>query len=278
MTLPANPIAECGAVYQDAPGLTVRVRPFSAGGFVFDGISGGADTNALTLPASSTRYVAVRMSDGAVLALTSANADGHVTLARVVTSSDAISRIEQYPPVPRPVDADSPGSKTGATVSALDVAGVVHKTVLTLAETPVAVTDAQAYGSTKLYDFPEGRIIVLGVTASIQWAVTSDRAATINVNADMDWSLGTAAASATALASTMVNLLPKQDKQLSAAGGALNTASNAALAASAQFDGTSTAIDAYLNASFPTGTDIDGDGALTATGTVTIHWINLGDY
>lgn len=171
------------------------------------------------------------------------------------------------------------GTKNGATVTAAEYGdGTVHQTVLTLAETPIAVTDANAYGSVKLYDLPEGRILVLGVTASIQWAVTSARAGTINDNASLTWALGTAAASNATLSSTMVDLAPKTTKVLAAATTELNTASTAALAASAHFDGTGTAKDVYLNAAFETGTDIDADGTLAATGTVTITWINLGDY
>lgn len=175
------------------------------------------------------------------------------------------------------------GASNGATVSAAEnSASAIRQTTLTLTATPVSVADADAFGSVKVYDFPEGRILVLGVTASVQWGVTlagaATRATTINNNASLTWSLGTVAASNATLASTMVDLLPKTTKVLSAATTALNTASTGALAASAHFDGTGTAKDVYLNVGFETDTDIDGDGGLAATGTVTITWVNLGDY
>ena len=171
------------------------------------------------------------------------------------------------------------GASAHATVTASELGnGVVHKTVLTLAATPLAITDANAYGSQQLYDFPEGRILVLGCTASIQFAVTSERASTINDDAAFDWALGTVAASNVTLGTTMVDLLPKVDKTLDATDDELHTASTGALAASAQFDGTGTAKEMHLNGSFPTGTDIDGDGTMTATGTVTVTWVNLGDF
>lgn len=154
----------------------------------------------------------------------------------------------------------------------------VMQSLITLSAAPVSVTDANAYGGTKILDFPEGRILILGVTASVQWAVTTDRTTTINDNASLTWGLGTATASNATLTGTMVDLLPKTTKVLSVATTGLNTASTAALAASAHFDGTSTAKDAYLNAAFETDTDIDGDGTLTATGTILVTWINLGDY
>lgn len=154
----------------------------------------------------------------------------------------------------------------------------VHTTVITLSATSVPVTDALAYAGIELYDFPEGRILILGATGTVQWAVTSTRASTINDSASLTWGLGTATASAATLATTMQDLLPVTTKVLSAATTALNTASTVPLAASTQFDGTATAKKAFLNASFATGTDIDGDGTMTATGTITIVWAFLGDY
>lgn len=171
------------------------------------------------------------------------------------------------------------GAASVGTVTAVEYGGgLVHQTVLSLAAVPLAVADADAFGSQKIYDFPEGRILILGVTASVQFAVTSTRAGTINDSASLTWALGSAAASAATLATTMVDELPKTTKVLAAATTALNTASTAALASSAQFDGTATAKDMFLNVGFETGTDIDGDGTMTATGTVTVTWINLGDY
>lgn len=171
------------------------------------------------------------------------------------------------------------GAKNGATVTASELSnGVLCRTTLTLTNTPITVTDALAYASTKLYDFPAGRILVLGTTASLAFAVTSARASTINANAAMDWALGTDPATNVTLANAMVDLLPKQDKTLDGVNAAYTTAQGAALAASAQFDGTSTAKDMYLNVSFPTTTEIDADGTMTVLGTVTVTWINLGDY
>lgn len=171
------------------------------------------------------------------------------------------------------------GAAAGTGVTASEQGrGVVQRTVLRLASVGVTVTDALAYASQKIYDFPEGRILILGSTASLAFSVTSDRTTTINDNAAMDWSIGSAAASNVTLATTMVDLLPKVDKTLDGAVAAFTSASTGALAAAAQFDGTGTAVDAYLNISFPTGTDIDADGTLLVTGSITITWVSLGDY
>jgi hypothetical protein len=93
----------------------------------------------------------------------------------------------------------------------------------------------------------------------------------------MDWSLGSAAASNVTLATTMVDFIAKQDKTLDGAVAAYTTAQAADVAAAATFDGTSSAIDLYLNVSFPTGTDIDADGILAVSGTITLLWENWGD-
>lgn len=156
--------------------------------------------------------------------------------------------------------------------------GFVHQTTFTFAAMALAVTDALAYASELIYTFPAGRIDILGATGTLQWAVTTDRASTINDSASLTWSLGSAAASNITLSSTMVNELPLATKALAAATTALNTASTNALAASAQLDGTTTPVPVYLNAAFATNTDIDADGTLTATGTITISWVNLGDF
>lgn len=149
--------------------------------------------------------------------------------------------------------------------------------VLTLSAMQIAVTDALAYASQKLLDLPAGRVEFKGGTASLAFAVLTTRASTINDNAAMDWSLGSAAASNVTLGSTMVDLIAKQDKTLDGAVAAYTTAQAANGASPAFFDGTGTAMDVYLNVSFPTGTDIDADGTLAVTGTITLNFEMYGD-
>jgi hypothetical protein len=47
--------------------------------------------------------------------------------------------------------------------------------------------------------------------------------------------------------------------------------------AATPLDGTATAKDAFLNFLFDTA-DISDDDAITVNGTVTIYWVNLGNY
>jgi hypothetical protein len=155
--------------------------------------------------------------------------------------------------------------------------GGTYKTVFTLTAMAISVTDALAYASQKLFDFSAGKIRIKGGTASLAFAVTSTRASTINDSAAMDWSLGSAAASNVALATTMVDIAAKVDKTLDGAAAAYTTASTADIAAASTLDGTATAVDLYLNVAFPTIAEIDGDGTLAVTGTITLLWENWGD-
>lgn len=170
------------------------------------------------------------------------------------------------------------GSPSVSTVTAKHIQlGRFVVTTLTLANVAQTVTDGTEYQGTKIYDFPQGRIFVLGVTATLQQKTTSALATTINASSTGAIALGTATASATTLSSTMVDLLPSTAFTSSATINVAGTAVTAALAAAAQFDGTSTAKDVFLNTAYATTTDVDGNGTQTISGTVVITWVQLGD-
>lgn len=156
--------------------------------------------------------------------------------------------------------------------------GSFVKTTLTLDNVPQTVTNGTEYQSTKIFTFPEGRVLVLGVTATLQQKTTSALASTLNASSTGAIALGTAAASNVSLTSTMVDLLPSTAFTSSATINVAGTAVSAALGASAQFDGTTTAKPVYLNTAYATTTDVDGNATQTISGTVVIVWVNLGDY
>ena len=171
------------------------------------------------------------------------------------------------------------------TVPALSTLKVVHKktgplvqSVFTLTDLAQTVVNGTEYQGTKLYDFPQGRIFVLGVTASIAQKTTSDIATTLNSGVTGALGLGTATASNVSLTSTMVDLLPSTAFTTSATINVAGTAATAALAAAAQFDGTTTAKSMFINTAYATTTDVDADATQTLTGTVTVTWLNLGDF
>lgn len=167
---------------------------------------------------------------------------------------------------------------TGEIVTKHAQFGPFCQTTLTLNNVPQAVTNGTEYQGTKIYGFPQGRILIMGVTATLQQKTTSALASTLNASSTGAISLGTATASATTLATTMVDLLPSTAFTSSATINVAGTAVSAALEASAQFDGTSTAKDVYLNTAYATTTDVDGNATQTISGTIVITWTQLGDY
>jgi len=156
--------------------------------------------------------------------------------------------------------------------------GVVQKTTFTFTNWTPTVADATTGVGTKIYDFPEGRIFVLGSTGSCTFTTTSVLASTLNASASSRWGVGTVTQTNATLATTEQDLLPVTTFTSSATINVANTATTGALAAAAAFDGTATAKDAYFNISVPTATDIDADATVAINGSVTITWINLGDY
>lgn len=166
------------------------------------------------------------------------------------------------------------GAKNGATVSATENNGMVHKTVITMADTPCVVTEigagTNAVGGVKIYDFPAGRILVLGVT--VDSVIVGVDTNAIDAADGGDWSFGTAAPGGDGLLDgTAVDLCP------STSADPIVGTNSAALSASAQFDGTTTAKDVYFNMSIDDG-DVSATHTNTIDGTVTVLWVNLGDY
>jgi len=171
------------------------------------------------------------------------------------------------------------GAASVSSVAAKHVAfGPFIQTTLTLTDVAQDVVNGTEYQGTKIFDFPAGRLLIHGVTATLQQTTTSALASTLNASSTGAIGLGTATASATTLATTMVDLLPSTAFTSSATINVAGTAVSAALAASAQFDGTATAKDVYLNTAYATTTDVDADATQTISGTVVITWTNLGDY
>ncbi len=168
-------------------------------------------------------------------------------------------------------------ANSAANVTAVEhgITDVIHKTILTLASTPISVVGASGigFGGVKCYDFPEGRILILGSMAELSIDVSGDG---IGDTGSGDVGLGTAVVADADLGDTTdVDLGPSTaltDPFVAGVGVA-----NVALAAAAPFDGTSTAKDAFLNCIIDDA-DIAGTETALFTGTWTLTWINLGDF
>jgi hypothetical protein len=182
------------------------------------------------------------------------------------------------------IEVDTPdvptnvGTPTANVTASEQGNGLIQKTVLTLSDLSVTVgnTTGVSFGGSKIYDFPAGRILVHGVVASnISFDLTDEGNATpIEATHGGDIAIGTTPPSDGTLTNADVDLLPSTSIDPISAGVA-----GAALAASAQFDGTGTAKDAFFNVLID---DADvGNGAsdvILVSGTVTITWTYLGNY
>jgi hypothetical protein len=170
------------------------------------------------------------------------------------------------------------GAPVAGVASAVEYGdGVNHQTVITLTNVSLEIADGAFDDGEKVYDFPAGRILIEGVTANLISTITT------NFNASTDDLFVIAAGTTTtsvsadgALQTTEVDLLPSTSNDT--AGGTVTTFTNGiALAASAQFDGTGTAKDVFVNMGIPAAND-SGANTNVVTGTITITWKNLGDY
>lgn len=173
---------------------------------------------------------------------------------------------------------DGVGAAAGTGNVVAETMGLLQKTVLTLTDVAVTVTfevaNDSGWGTIKLYDFPAGRIDILGVTADLSFDVSASENVADAGSGDV--ALGTTQTADVTLAGTDVDLLPSTamtDPFVAGAG-----AATGALAASAQLDGTGTAKDLNLNIAFDAGDVTTDDGEVLVSGTVTVHWVNLGDY
>ena len=170
------------------------------------------------------------------------------------------------------------GAKNGATVAAAEYGdGNIHKTVLTLTALPLTLRDTEQGLGVKIYDFPAGRILFLGATGSVAGTTTSVLADTLNTGVTYNWGVGSTTQANGTLATTEQNILQTTNGTASATINVAGAASGG-LGVLTPLDGTSTAVDAFFNVGVAGATDIDANATTTWTGTVTITWMNLGDY
>jgi hypothetical protein len=168
------------------------------------------------------------------------------------------------------------GAAAGTGVLAVEdgIAGAIQQTTLKFTDLVVTVanTTGASFGSQKIYDFPQGRIHLLGGRANLtlNWAGTDIAAA-----GSGDFSLGTTATADATLGGTDVDLMASTALLDPFVLGIGTGKGN--LVTSTAFDGTATAIDMFLNIIID---DADVDDAdtdpVTIDGTITFSWINYG--
>jgi len=224
------------------------------------------------------------------------------TSGSVVTATDAAAAGIVQNDGPRTVILRfrSTGAMTGTAVAALqDVAGSIveagvglptagvaaleegdakiHKTTLIFANFPLTLRNTEQGQGGKVYDFPAGRIAILGAVGKIAMITTSVVADTLNGAKTCNWGVGSITQANGTLATQEQDIIPTTAITSSATVNVSGAVSPAQLAAALQLDGTSAAIDAFLNVGIATADDIDADATVVINGYVTITWINLGD-
>ena len=168
-----------------------------------------------------------------------------------------------------------PAAVSGVVSAAEYGDGTFHQTVLTLTDVPVTMRDTEQGGGIQIYDFPVGRITELGAAGTIAVTTTSILADTLNTGVTCNWGLGSVTQANATVATTEQDLIQVTAFTASATidvAGADSTGVGAGVLAS--WDGTSTAINAFLNLAVAGATDIDADATVTVSGTIKITWVN----
>jgi hypothetical protein len=160
-------------------------------------------------------------------------------------------------------------------VTILDNFVAARKATVTLTGLSVSVTEALDYGSAKICDLPDRNLMLFGVEVDL---VLTKGGTTFGIVAatDLDVGIGTAAASATTLATTMIDIIEKNDLDTNAL--AVDFEAHSNNQATATFpkriaDDAATAL--YLNVVPVAG--ITATDTVSATGTVTIYYMDLGN-
>ncbi len=160
-----------------------------------------------------------------------------------------------------------------------EVDGNAHKTTLMLHNKQMSIDGAAVgFGSEQIFTFPVGNILVTGVVVDLVIDATSqyDTGATIDDDANGDFSCGTTGTSDATLDSTDVDLAAKTDiAQLSSGVGPVDGPLVPLTPVS--FNGTGGAKEAHISVLIDN-VDISGSTTIALRGPVVIHWTFLGDY
>lgn len=155
--------------------------------------------------------------------------------------------------------------------------GMVRCTTFTFENMTVTMADEAGvvlHGGQQLYDFPAGAIKFIGAIADLDLLGTGN----VVASWDGDFGVGTVTASNNAtLATTEQNIIPTTATP-QADTSKVTTANGFSTAAEdVTIDGTSTAVDLFLNF-LVDDADHNGGGITVTAGTLKVYWILLGDY
>lgn len=150
-----------------------------------------------------------------------------------------------------------------------------YKATLKLSGQVVSITAALDYGSVQLLTWPDRNLHILGMEVNLE--LTKGNLSTGIVAAtDLDVGIGSAAASAQTLATTMIDYLEKQDLDASDLTPALQV--NVLGQSTATFPkqlADSATNKMFLNIGLPTPVTVDD--TVTAAGTIDFYFLDLGN-
>jgi hypothetical protein len=155
----------------------------------------------------------------------------------------------------------------------MDREAPLHRIRLELSGVRLDVVGANDYGSVELCTFPDRNLVVIASEANVS-IVKAGTATGIVAATDLDVALGTAPASATTLATTMLNILPKVDLDTDSLTVTLQSHS---LAATPVLTGVLDAPTNKLYFNLACATVITVDDYVTLTGTVDLWVFDLGN-
>lgn len=182
---------------------------------------------------------------------------------------------------------------TAATLTGLSVvekgSGAVHKTIITLDEVELTITEVEAassaadaaFGSQLLYTFPQAHILLLG--SHMVFPLGDIVGGTgVAADADLEFGVGTTARVEAANfdlhgTTTDDNIVPVDvaTQFVGSSSAAIESSQSTAVLFS---DGSASAVKAYLNfISAGNSADVTATGTITVSGTITMVWTALGD-
>lgn len=163
----------------------------------------------------------------------------------------------------------------GTSVTGYDTGLGAHRTVLTLTNLAVAMTDATtngAYGGVTLLTLPEGVVSIVGAVTNL--TVTASGTPGISATATLKHALGTVQSTTSdTLSSTLANIVPSTNTTLAAYTGAAKGISSST---PGLFDGTASAVKVWLNLGVADAGSASND-TVTVSGTVTVVWSYVND-
>jgi len=159
-------------------------------------------------------------------------------------------------------------------VSGVTTSAALNQSVITLTDYQMVITDSEGsggHGTLKLVDFPIGMIYVVGVVADM--AVDSVDGCANNSAFDMALGSATTLTDAETLGNANVDFVAKVDGTLVAEVDTIDLLTNTPQTE----DGHTTATDVWLCVAVADA-NMTATGFMAITGTVTISWLNTGDY